>query len=691
MFLTQRGLRLLVKLLYAADHVPMDELKSELGVSARTIYYELKRVNDWLAFHQFDCVRHVRSSGFYIVSEQQNRIKEMLPQIGDSEYGYTPLERRALDLLFILSQPAPVFVEDLMELTDVSRNTVLEDIRLLKNELAKQGLTLDFKLSAGYFVAGVETTIRHEIHQWLNRIERLSEVNKLPIGIGQAYFPLSPTCLKELLHTCETELHIEFADHTLESFSMELCFYFNRIQRGKYVNVTTEEMRTLQETDEFTAALRFMTRASKEAGISIPDEEAYFLSTLFLSAKRQKQADAKQSQEHCLIHSIARNMIFEFQRYACIVFQDRDKLEANLVVHLKPAYYRMKYHVDAVNELADSVKQAHPEVYEITKKVVHHLEKAACAPASENEIAFLAMHFGGWMKREGLQPVSRCSVLIVCAEGVGTSAIVKQQLIDLLGYVNVAGILTKREYSKLDSVAVDFVVATTPVEPKGKPVHVVHPIFSNHDKKTLLKYGEASNGHQEHITLAKVVAAVRKHATVHNEQALLSELKTILQAPQRQWKEEWKPVLNELLTEKTIFLHQTAQDWKEAIKKAAAPLLADGAIEGRYVDAMIQSVEDNGPYIVITPGVAIPHSRPEAGVKRLGMSLATYKEGVRFSNKDTKPVKIVIVLAAIDSVTHLRALSQLTSLLGEPGAIDRLAEMTSTKEVVSLIQQFSTI
>lgn len=207
----------------------------------------------------------------------------------------------------------------------------------------------------------------------------------------------------------------------------------------------------------------------------------------------------------------------------------------------------------------------------------------------------------------------------------------------------------------------------------------------------MLKYGEASNGHQEHITLAKVVAAVRKHATVYNEQALLSELKTILQAPHRQWKEEWKPVLNELLTEKTIFLHQTAQDWKEAIRKAAAPLLADGAIEARYVDAMIQSVEDNGPYIVITPGVAIPHSRPEAGVNRLGMSLATFKEGVRFSNKDTKPVKIVIVLAAIDSVTHLRALSQLTSLLGEPGAIDRLAEMTSTKEVVSLIQQFSTI
>lgn len=58
-------------------------------------------------------------------------------------------------------------------------------------------------------------------------------------------------------------------------------------------------------------------------------------------------------------------------------------------------------------------------------------------------------------------------------------------------------------------------------------------------------------------------------------------------------------MLNDLLTEQTIKLHQTADTWQEAITKAAQPLLDQNAIKPSYVEAMIQSVHQNGPYIVI--------------------------------------------------------------------------------------------
>lgn len=41
-----------------------------------------------------------------------------------------------------------------------------------------------------------------------------------------------------------------------------------------------------------------------------------------------------------------------------------------------------------------------------------------------------------------------------------------------------------------------------------------------------------------------------------------------------------------------------------------------GAIEPRYIDAMINTVKEIGPYIVIAPGIAMPHARPEAGAKK---------------------------------------------------------------------------
>ena len=43
---------------------------------------------------------------------------------------------------------------------------------------------------------------------------------------------------------------------------------------------------------------------------------------------------------------------------------------------------------------------------------------------------------------------------------------------------------------------------------------------------------------------------------------------------------------------------ERAEDWKDAIRMAAAPLLENGSIRASYIDAMIHNVEVNGPYIV---------------------------------------------------------------------------------------------
>lgn len=128
---------------------------------------------------------------------------------------------------------------------------------------------------------------------------------------------------------------------------------------------------------------------------------------------------------------------------------------------------------------------------------------------------------------------------------------------------------------------------------------------------------------------------IQQHTIVQNEKALLRDLKELLHPACVPHQKGWKPVLNDLLTEKTIYLQQTAETWQEAITKAAQPLLDQNAIQKGYVEAMIQSVDQNGPYIVIAPQVAIPHARPEDGVNELSMSLMSFERPVFFS-KDEK-------------------------------------------------------
>ena len=58
-------------------------------------------------------------------------------------------------------------------------------------------------------------------------------------------------------------------------------------------------------------------------------------------------------------------------------------------------------------------------------------------------------------------------------------------------------------------------------------------------------------------------------------------------------------MLNALLAEGAVDLHGRASDWREAIELAGGLLVAAGKTSPAYTEAMVRSVEENGPYIVV--------------------------------------------------------------------------------------------
>lgn len=100
--------------------------------------------------------------------------------------------------------------------------------------------------------------------------------------------------------------------------------------------------------------------------------------------------------------------------------------------------------------------------------------------------------------------------------------------------------------------------------------------------------------------------------------------------------------------------------------RACGRLLVDaGAVEDRYVDAMLDVVRQMGPYIVIAPGIAMPHARPTDGVHHNAFSLVRTRTAVEFGNADNDPATLLVGLAAGDKDPHVTALRQLVSLIGD--------------------------
>ncbi|HYK72229.1 MAG TPA: PTS sugar transporter subunit IIA, partial [Pseudoneobacillus sp.] len=144
-----------------------------------------------------------------------------------------------------------------------------------------------------------------------------------------------------------------------------------------------------------------------------------------------------------------------------------------------------------------------------------------------------------------------------------------------------------------------------------------------------------------------------------------------------------------ILNENYIQVAERVVGWREAIQLAAEPLRTNGYITEDYILAMINTLIKMGPYIVVSPKVAIPHARPEDGVNKLGMSLLKLQRSVPFTDKGTHEVNLIIVLAAIDGDTHLKALSQLTNMLSDKKTNSKLLKADSIKSIFELITAYS--
>ncbi|MGP5088171.1 PTS sugar transporter subunit IIA [Brachybacterium tyrofermentans] len=143
--------------------------------------------------------------------------------------------------------------------------------------------------------------------------------------------------------------------------------------------------------------------------------------------------------------------------------------------------------------------------------------------------------------------------------------------------------------------------------------------------------------------------------------------------------------LSDLVDPTAILLDAPAQDWRAAIRLSGDLLVSAGATTGSYTDAMIRTVEEHGPYIVIAPGFALAHARPDDSVLRTALSFVRLAEPVEFGNQANDPVTLVMALAAADSSAHQAALAALAGVLADPEGRRALDSASTPDEVLTAL------
>jgi mannitol/fructose-specific phosphotransferase system IIA component (Ntr-type) len=252
------------------------------------------------------------------------------------------------------------------------------------------------------------------------------------------------------------------------------------------------------------------------------------------------------------------------------------------------------------------------------------------------------------------------------------------------------GPITKSDYEGLTEVEQDIVISTVPVSTLNKPVIKVDSILSDNDllilKKKLIRNHIIPTGISQN--LSAILEVVQANTKITNYRDLVMGIQDVLTpSVNYRHKGEYGPLLSELLTDKTIQIGVPSSEmtWQQAIQRAAQPLIDLGKIKSSYVDDIIANVHKNGPYINIADKIALAHAQPSSDVLEVGMSLLLLDNTVDLVD-DKHKIQLIVVLAAKDSSSHLRALAELTQILGDEEKVKQVLNAKSVDTITQLIR-----
>jgi len=139
--------------------------------------------------------------------------------------------------------------------------------------------------------------------------------------------------------------------------------------------------------------------------------------------------------------------------------------------------------------------------------------------------------------------------------------------------------------------------------------------------------------------------------------------------------------LRQVLPREQIKINVEVNTWQEAVREAGLLLQQAKAVKPEYIDAMIETAEELGPYIVVDKGIALPHASSDSGVLTTALSLVKLKTPIEFGNPDNDPVTLVFGLAAISGELHVKAMQSLAKLIMDKEKISKIFNAITIDEI----------
>lgn len=668
LYINARCKQILCILSAQTEPISVNRIAQAMGVSRRTVYYDVDKINLFLKQSKIPELENERDRGLLLPEESRSVILSLLQKdVEEQVYLFSPDERvKCMICCFVYSEQ-PVYIEHLTEYFGVSRNTIFADLKNVTQQLEVFDLKLDYKPKQGYRLEGDPVRVRALFMMYFNEMEPLFRSGSVPF-FNQERAQEDYGKLKKI----EESLGISYVDGVLFSIAALVPMLYLHRKRIYFENLKEDRV---EKSKEFALVKTFFP--------DLPHEEQIYFSLHLLGSRVNMVPDEyfeRASKIH--IYDLTKEMVCEFQKVACIQFENKDELERVLFVHLSTSLYRYQFGIQIGNVLGEDIMKEYPELFSITKITMNNLRASLGVPIPDSEIAYLALHFGSFLKISE-HDVDHLRILIVCVNGISTGNMLKREIQKLLPFVEIVDVVSAMSMMNPQKVC-DLIISTIQIN-SVVPVITVNPILTDFDKRNILHHRLIAS-RQVEIQRDRLFNVVKKYVDPKFYENLHRDLTLYLQGDidELDLEEEREMSLSDILTVDRIQIFEDNYSWRQSIRLSAKPLETSGCIESSYTDTIIEQLQYYGPYMFLTEKVILAHANPRDGVNEMGVSLGIFHNPVAFST--TRKAEIVFVLSAEDQEKHLRILQDILLLLNNESFLLQMQNCRTPEEALTVIR-----
>ncbi|HCZ1880083.1 TPA: BglG family transcription antiterminator [Staphylococcus aureus] len=448
-----------------SKHISSNEIAEHVNVSNRTVRNDIHVIN---SNFMDDIIVSIKSKGYQLNTSQYTleTITERYTHIQSYK------EKLLLSMAYQLLMHNKSQTLQQLEQDYLLSKTVLNDYFVrIQQWCQKFNIALTIKKKQGIVVDGTDNDIT-------NAIIHLNQLSSGHVHVEDLILNELPDSHQRMIsHIIQETLQqhsIETTDIQIQQLLIHLILIIKRKQSLSELDTLNHDAKLISQS--------CIKQINERLGYDL-NEKVINMFSFFIGYHFNKLDIGI---ERIFIQSYIDRLIELMQQHIHVPFNEDSILQQNLYNHFSKAYLRITQNIYLNNPLVIEIKKLYPFVFNTLFEAIDKLAIDTDIEMSEDEIAFLTIHFQAAIER---RTKTQLNVVIACYYGLGVSNFLETKINNLSEELSVINTIKLENITHYHFDNVDLLITTHDIPkqtlnilPKHLTIIKVAPLFSEDDR-----------------------------------------------------------------------------------------------------------------------------------------------------------------------------------------------------------------